>query len=118
MKNPFVGVDLNAWMALRRVSKGGITTVGDQWLHSGRRVPGYIADALTELLAGGLVALADVDLYGMRRSAFTDAGAAHYEGLCQQRQAALTMPAAQFNTTGKRADVDDPDPLDGRALPH
>jgi hypothetical protein len=57
--NLLTGADLYDWMALRRVSEGGVTQAGDCWLESGHWVPGYVADALTELLAGGLVALAD-----------------------------------------------------------
>ena len=81
------GADLHDWMALRRVTGGGVTQAGDCWLENGHRIPGYIADALTALLAGGLVTLADQDPYGLRRSALTDSGATRYECLCQRRQA-------------------------------
>lgn len=87
MKNPLSGADLHDWMVLRRVTGGGVTQAGGCWLESGHRVPGYIADALTGLLAGGLVTLADQDPYGLQRSALTDSGAARYECLCQRRQA-------------------------------
>jgi hypothetical protein len=83
---PLAGADLYDWMALRRVSEGGVTRMGDRWLDSGHRVPGYVANALTELLQRTLVTLADPDPGGMRRSALTDSGAARYERLCQQRQ--------------------------------
>ena len=117
MKNPLAGADLYDWMALRRVSDGGVTQAGACWLDSGHRVPGYIADALTELLGKGLVALADQDPYGLRRSALTDSGAARYQRLCRQRQVTLRVPAPRFGATGQRAGVDDPDPPAATALP-
>jgi hypothetical protein len=75
------GADPYEWIALCRVSGGGVARVGDCWLESGHRVPGYITEALTELLAGGLVALADQDPYGLRRAAITKSGTARYEWL-------------------------------------
>lgn len=83
---PLTGADLYGWIALRRVSGGGVAQAGDCWLDGGHRVPGYVADALTEFLAGGLVALAGQDPYGMRRAALTDTGTARYEGLCYGRE--------------------------------
>ncbi|MGQ0717525.1 MAG: hypothetical protein ACT4NP_09465 [Pseudonocardiales bacterium] len=118
MKNPLAGADLYDWMALRRVSEGGIAKMGDCWLESGHRVPGYVASSLTELVAGGLVALADQDPYGLRRSALTDAGTVRYEGLRQLRQVALQGARPRFGTTCQRAGVDDPDPPGGTALAH
>lgn len=117
MKNPLAGADLYDWMALRRVSCSGVAQVGDCWLDGGHRVPGYIADALTELLAGGRVALADQDPYGLRRGALTDSGAARYEWLCQQRQA-LEVPVPRFGAIGKRPEIDGPDLPGGTALSH
>jgi hypothetical protein len=117
MKNPLAGADLYDWMALRRVSEGGVTQTGGCWLESGHRVPGYIADTLTELLAGGLVTLADQDPYGLRRATLTDSGTARYQSLCQQRQIALKVPAPRFGATCQQAGADDPDPPGGTALP-
>lgn len=117
MKNPLVGTDLYDWMALRRVNEGGMAQVGDCWLENGHRVPGYITDALTELLASGLVALADQDPYSLRRAALTDTGTARYEWLCQLRQSALQVPAPRFGAVCQRAGVDDPDPPGGATLP-
>ncbi len=53
MKNPLAGADLYDWMALRRVSEGGVAAVGDRWLDSGHRVPGYVADASLNYLRAG-----------------------------------------------------------------
>lgn len=117
MKNPLTGADLYDWIALRRVSEGRMARMGDCWLDFGHRVPGYVADALTELLAGGLVTLADQDPYGLRRAALTDSGAARYESPCQLRQLALQVPAPRFGTTCQRAGTDDPDPPGGTTLP-
>ncbi|MGH3872568.1 MAG: hypothetical protein ACRDSR_13855 [Pseudonocardiaceae bacterium] len=93
------GADLHDWIALRRVTDGGIARTGGCWLDGGHRVPGYVTGALTESLAGGLVALADQDPYGMRRATLTDSGAARYEWLCQQRQATLQVPTPRLGAT-------------------
>jgi hypothetical protein len=87
---PFGGADLYDWIALRRVSGGGVVKLGEGWLESGRRVPGYVTDALTALCQRGLVMLADPG--PMARAALTDAGADRYESLCQQRQRVLQVP--------------------------
>lgn len=81
------GTDLLDWIALRRVSDGGVTNLGGCWLDGGRRVPGYVTETLGELLAAGLIVLADQQPGGMRRSTLTDCGAARYQRLAQQRQA-------------------------------
>lgn len=85
----------------RWVATGSVAQVGGHWLDGGHRVPGYVADALTGLLAGELVALADQDPYGLRRGALTDSGAARYVWLCQQRQA-LEVPTHRCGAPGKR----------------
>lgn len=80
------GAGLYEWIALRRVSGNGVARLGDCWLESGHRVPGYVTDALTELLAGGLVVLADQDPYGLRRAAITESGTARYEWLASNNR--------------------------------
>lgn len=62
--NPLAGADLYAWMALRRVSGGGVAKLGDHYLDRGRPTPGYVAESLAELLEGGLVALAASGPFG------------------------------------------------------
>ncbi|MGH3888188.1 MAG: hypothetical protein ACRDSZ_16760 [Pseudonocardiaceae bacterium] len=114
---PLAGADLFDWIALRRVSDGGVTRLCGCWLDRGRRAPGHVAGTLSELLAARLIALADQEPGGTRRSTLTDSGSARYERLVQQRQAAMQVPAPRFAAAGKRADVDDPDPPDGMALP-
>lgn len=93
---PLTGADLYDWIALRRVSGGGMAKLGDRWLDSGHRVPGYVTEALAVLCGDGLVALADPESGGMARAALTDVGAARYQQLCQQRQTALQVPASRF----------------------
>lgn len=115
---PLTGADLYDWIALRRVSGGGMAKLGDRWLDSGHRVPGYVTEALAVLRGDGLVTLAHPPTGGMARAALTDAGAARYQQLCQQRQTALQMPAARFGTTCRRLGVNDPAPAGGTALPH
>jgi hypothetical protein len=88
------GADLYDWMALRRVSAGGIAKVNDHWLERGRRIPGYIAEALTALCDTGVVTLAEVDVWGMRRTVLTDTGTVRYDQLNRQQQTAQ-HPAGQ-----------------------
>jgi hypothetical protein len=87
------------WIALRRVSGGGIAGAGDCWFDGGRRVPDHVADALVTLCEAGLVALAGPNSTTMARAALTDAGAERFEQLCQQRQKALQVGAAQIGAT-------------------
>ncbi|MGH3764468.1 MAG: hypothetical protein ACRDS0_03995 [Pseudonocardiaceae bacterium] len=88
---PLTG-DLYDWMALRRVSGGGIARTGDHWLEHGHRIPSYIADALGGLCDNGAVALAELDVWGMRRAALTNAGTVRYRQLCRQRNTARPRP--------------------------
>ncbi|MBV8542482.1 MAG: hypothetical protein JO063_06295 [Pseudonocardiales bacterium] len=105
------------WIALRRVGDGGVAKVGDRWLESDHQVPDYVADALTGLLAGGLVMLVDPEpdpnLGAVARAALTNVGADRYEGLCQQ---VLLLPGAQFIDPCRRFVDEDPDPVGGTAL--
>jgi hypothetical protein len=111
------GTDLYHWIALRRVHDGEVTRLGDRWRDRGYLVPGYVTDALDELLAGRLVMLADPDpmAEGMARAALTNAGTARLELLCQT---AMGVPAAQFTTLCRRFGVDHPDQLGGTAPHH
>jgi hypothetical protein len=106
---PLAGAEVYEWIALRRVSIGGVTKVDHRWLESGHRVPGYVANSLAALLAGGLVMLVDLSpsTGTTARAALTGTGFARYERLCQQ---ALRMPAAQFIALCRRFVDDDPDP--------
>lgn len=95
---PLRGADLYDWIVLRRVSAGGVAKLGDWWLEYGRRMPGYVTDALPELCQRELVALSDPDptAGGLARAALTHPGTNRYEQLCRQRQSALQMAAVQF----------------------
>ncbi len=85
---PLTGADLYDWMALRRVSAGGITRMGNHWLDHGRRIPDYVADALATLCDSNAVTLAEPDGWGLRRAALMDTGSALLAQLCRQRQTA------------------------------
>jgi hypothetical protein len=112
---PLAGTEVYEWIALRRVSNGGVTKVDHRWLESDHRVPGYVVGALARLLAGGLVTLVDPDpSVSTARVALTSAGFARYEQLCQR---ALRLPAAQFIALCRRFVDGDPDPVRGTALP-
>lgn len=112
IRAPLAGAEVYEWIALRRVSLGGVTKVDHRWLETGHRVPGYVAGALAALLAGGLVMLLDPNPSAgtLARVVLTSTGAARYERLCQK---ALRMPAAQFIALCRRFVDDDPDPLRG-----
>ena len=77
------GIDLYHWIAMRRVLDGEVTKLKGSWRHHGHLVPGYVTDALDELLTGGLVTLAEphpmVD--GVALVALTTAGIARFEQL-------------------------------------
>ncbi len=98
------GADLYHWVAMRRVSDGGVTKLGDRWLDRGRPVPDFVTDALNELFERALVALADSESGNMPRAALTDTGATRFEWLCQ---IALGMSAAQFMAFCRRFGVDE-----------
>jgi hypothetical protein len=89
------GTDLHHWIALRRVLDGEVTRLDGCWRDHGHLVPGYVTDALDELLMGGLVTLADPDPMadGMALAALTNAGIAHFERLYRT---ALGGPADHF----------------------
>lgn len=87
------GTDLYDWMALRRVNAGGIARMGDQWFDHGRQIPDYVADSLAALCDSSAVALAELDGWGMRRAALTNAGRARFQQLCRQRQTVQPLPA-------------------------
>lgn len=96
---PLTGGDLYDWIALRRVSDGGIARVGTHWLDSGRRIPGYVTDTLTALCGDARVALAELDGWGMQRAVLTGAGTLRYHQLCQQRQPTRQLPAPELART-------------------
>lgn len=79
------GANLYHWIALRRVLDGEVTRLNDCWRDHRHVVPGYVTNALNELLMGGLVMLADPDPMtgGMAIAALTSAGIARFEQLCR-----------------------------------
>jgi DNA-binding PadR family transcriptional regulator len=68
--------ELPAWLALRRVHRGGITRVRSGYVDRGQRIPGYIADALDTLVPAGLVTFGEPDPAGYRQVALTPSGQA------------------------------------------
>jgi hypothetical protein len=106
---PLAGAEVYEWVALRRVSGGGVTKVDHHWLESDHQIPGYLTGALAKLLASGLVRLLDPNpsARGVARAVLTTTGADRYEHLCQS---ALQMPAAQLLTLCQRFVDDEPDP--------
>ncbi|MGH4008681.1 MAG: hypothetical protein ACRDTH_11105 [Pseudonocardiaceae bacterium] len=86
------------WIALRRAHQGGMANLAGQWLDSGHRVPGYVADAMDELTGAGLLRFdeEDPDACGARRITVTESGCVHYVALCQvhnpQGRATVSTP--------------------------
>jgi hypothetical protein len=112
---PLAGAEVYEWIALRRVSGGGVTKVDCRWLESGHRLPGYVTTALAGLLAGGLVILLNPDpATGAARAALTNTGTDRYDRL---RQKALQMPGAEFIALCRRFRVGDPNPMDDMTPP-
>jgi hypothetical protein len=91
------GTDLYHWIALRRVGDGEVTGHNGSWRHHGHLVPRYVTNTLDELLAGGLLTLADPDAMadaGML-AVLTNAGIDRFEQLCL---IALGVPTDQLTT--------------------
>lgn len=82
---PLPGAELVEWLALRRVCGGGVARVGARWCDLGRLVPDYLDDPLDDLHRTGLVVLAEVDEWGLRRAAVTPAGRARFVELSAPR---------------------------------
>lgn len=89
IRSPLAGSQLYDWIALRRVSGGGVATKDGRWFYVGRRVPGYVADTLPALHQAGLLRVDAPSVSGIARVALTEAGIARYDALCQQRRCAL-----------------------------
>jgi hypothetical protein len=104
---PLAGAEVYEWVALRRVSGGGVTKVDHRWRENDHQIPGYLTGALARLLARGLVRLLDPGAGGVARAVLSTTGAERYEHLCQS---ALQMPAAQLLTLCQRFIDNDPDP--------
>lgn len=111
---PLAGTEVFEWIALRRVSRGGVTKVGHRWLASGRPVPVCVADALTRLLASGLVIQLTPSAGDVSRAILTSIGHDRYEQLLHR---ALQMPAAQFLALCQRFIDGDPNPARDTPLP-
>ena len=88
------GTDLYHWIALRRVFDGEVTRLDGCWRDHGHVVPGYVTDALNELLTAGLVTVAgpDPSVGKIASAVLTNAGTARFEQLCQT---ALGLSAVQ-----------------------
>ncbi|MBV9011961.1 MAG: hypothetical protein JO272_07915 [Pseudonocardiales bacterium] len=107
--------EVSEWVALRRVSHGGVTQAGGRWVENGHRLPGHLAVALGGLLARRLIRLVNPDptTGNICRTVLTYDGVDRYEQLSQR---ALQLPAAQFIALCRRFIDNDPDPI-GDASP-
>ncbi|MGH3899955.1 MAG: hypothetical protein ACRDTA_17295 [Pseudonocardiaceae bacterium] len=85
------GVELLDWIALRRVSEGGVALHGLEHLDHGRKMPCYLPDAFRRLAAAGLTEVGDPDFPGgPSRVVLTPHGRGRHQELSAQR--ALTSP--------------------------
>lgn len=82
--------ELVEWIALRRVCGGGVAMIGGRYFDGGRRVPCYLPDTLDGLARAGLIALADIDAWGLRRVAPTRDGRTRYRELSALRHTPST----------------------------
>lgn len=93
---PLQAGELTEWIALRRVCAGGVALLGSRYLDLGRPVPGYLDGPLAELHGAGLVALADVDRWLLRRVVPTRTGRARYGELSAKRRAPDDPPVGRL----------------------
>ncbi len=100
------GADLQVWMALRRVSDGEVTMLGECWQEGGHQLPTYITDALTALCQRGLVMLTEREPGGVARAVLTGNGTARYEYLSRT---ALGISGGIARSQGLEQGRDDPD---------
>lgn len=83
---------LLTWLVLGRVHRGGVRKIGNRYLDHQRRVPAYLVETVTELVAAGLLA---ISAPGSRTEAtqqitLTEAGRTRYAALCRQQRADLS----------------------------
>lgn len=83
---PLAGLDLFAWMALRRVHAGDVARFEGRYYDSGRRVPRFLPNVFDELVEAGLLTLAEPEsgAAGLRRAALTSTGRARFSALDEQ----------------------------------
>ncbi|MGQ0774137.1 MAG: hypothetical protein ACT4NY_06935 [Pseudonocardiales bacterium] len=80
------GPELFAWLALRRVDRGGIARLDGRYYDRGRRVPCFLLDVFDELVEADLLTLAEPDPYsgGLSRAALTCEGRARFAALSER----------------------------------
>jgi len=84
---PLITANLTVWLALRRVTEGGVALLGGSYYQHGRPVPHYLNAPLKDLIDAGRLTLAEADLNsaGMRKVTLTDVGRELYATLCGKR---------------------------------
>jgi hypothetical protein len=89
--------ELVASLALRRAYGGAVAKSGDHYLDRGSLTPSHLAGAFDEFIAGGLLALGDLDPHQLRWVTVTDAGHVRYAQLrSTTQQASLRVSDSQF----------------------
>ncbi|MGH3937131.1 MAG: hypothetical protein ACRDTG_00620 [Pseudonocardiaceae bacterium] len=80
------GTELLDWIALRRVSEGGVALHGPEHLDHGRKMPGYLPDAFSRLATAELIEARDPDFPGGPcRLVLTLSGRERYQELKTKR---------------------------------
>lgn len=80
------GSELLDWIALRRVSEGGVALHGPEHLDQGMKMPCFLPEAFSRLAAAELTEVRDPDFSGGPcRVMLTPAGRAHYQKLSAER---------------------------------
>ncbi|MGH3752345.1 MAG: hypothetical protein ACRDRP_06540 [Pseudonocardiaceae bacterium] len=92
--------ELVASLVLRRACDGGVAKAGNRYVDSGSPTPRYQAGTFDELINTGFLALAEQDLYGLRRVSVTEAGRVQYAQLVDIRtRAGQWVPKPRYPTT-------------------
>lgn len=107
---------LYEWLALRRVTEGGIAKSAGLYLDHGRPVPGHLIEVFDRLVWSGLAVVADGDpIWDVRRIRLGEEGRARYLALCQQqpqptKRTELEVPGPVFGRDSARR------PAEGQSL--
>lgn len=88
----YVSAELLEWLALRRVTAGGVAQRDGRYFDRGCPVvPAFLAEPLDDLAASGAVTLAEEDQSGQRRLSMTPGGIVRYAALCAGQQQRLVQ---------------------------
>lgn len=88
--------DLTAWLALRRVDRGGVTFLNGAFYQEGRPVPEYLNRTFADLVEEKRLSLDEVHPTGMRQVMFAEEGRELYAQLCGQRNGSCVVSVGRW----------------------